>query len=76
MSVRPTVCRYGLKPGSAVLAEEKHQPIYAELVKDYKVAANALPIAHAVVVVVVNSFIGTNWRTNCNHVRYGVWVRA
>ena len=30
-------CRYGLKPGSAVLAEEKHQPVYAELVKDYKV---------------------------------------
>jgi len=29
--------KYGLKPGSAVLAEEKHQPIYAELVKDYKV---------------------------------------
>jgi len=29
--------KYGLKPGSAVLAEEKHQPIYAELVKNYEV---------------------------------------
>lgn len=29
--------RYGVKAGDAVLAEEKHQPVYAELVKDYKV---------------------------------------
>ena len=29
--------KYGVKPGDAVLAEEKHQPVYAELVKDFKV---------------------------------------
>jgi adenosine kinase len=26
-----------VKAGDAVLAEDKHQPVYAELVKDYKV---------------------------------------
>ena len=29
--------KYGVKAGDAVLAEDKHQPVYAELVKDYKV---------------------------------------
>lgn len=29
--------KYGVKAGDAVLAEEKHQPVYAEIVKDYEV---------------------------------------
>jgi adenosine kinase len=29
--------RWGVKPASAILAEEKHQPLYAQLVKDYPV---------------------------------------
>ena len=29
--------RYGVKAGDAILAEDKHQPVYSELVKDYKV---------------------------------------
>jgi len=31
------LAKYGVKAGDAVLAEEKHQPVYAELVKDFKV---------------------------------------
>ena len=34
---QPSLHRYGVKAGDAVLAEDKHQPVYAELVKDYKV---------------------------------------
>ncbi len=34
---RVVLRRYGLQPSSACLAEERHLPLYPELVKDYPV---------------------------------------
>ena len=46
--------KYTLKSNDAILAEEKHKPLYAELIKDYPVEYNAAGAAQ-------NTCRGAQW---------------
>lgn len=77
--------KYGLKPNDAILADEKHKPLYSELTSKYSVdyiaggsAQNSVRVAQVTIVTTyrwLNVFVnlgqvgGRCVRTNCVHAR-------